>query len=134
MAGERRAWTGKRGSFEFVKLRPFVGVLIFKGRITDDAASAWHQHFPWIVANDGVHLFFDGGDLIYAGVRMSATGISMIARARPRIAAAHALVKTGISESLADAANLSFGGFMQLHRERSVFESELERALQLDPG
>jgi hypothetical protein len=49
---------------------------------------------------------------------------------RSHIAAAHVLVRSGYVETLADVANMSFGGYMQLHRERRVFEAELERALR----
>jgi hypothetical protein len=131
-AGERRIWTGKRGSLEFIRLRPLIGLLIFKGKVTDDATSAFLEHFPWLVAGDAVHLFFNLEDLQFVGVRLSAAGVSRVASARPRIAAAHALVTNPLLEALADAANLSFGGFMQLHRERPVFEAELERTLRLE--
>jgi hypothetical protein len=55
------------------------------------------------------HVFFDGGELDTQ---------------------ACALVKSGYVETLADAANLSFGGYMQVHRERRAFEAELDRALR----
>jgi hypothetical protein len=129
-AAERRTWTGKRGSLEFIKPRPGVGIMVFRGKLTDDCAAAWHEHFPWLVAEEGTHVFFDGGELDQAGMRMAASGISMIVRMRSRIAAAHVLVRSGYVETLADAANMSFGGYMQLHRERRVFEAELERALR----
>ena len=132
-AAERRTWTGKRGSLAFIRPRPKVGIMVFRGKVTDDAASAWHEHFGWLVEDEGTHVFFDGGELDQAGMRMVASGISVIVRNRSRIAAAHVLVKSGYVETLADAANLSFGGYMQLHRERRAFEAELERALQSEP-
>lgn len=129
-AAERRTFTGKRGSMEFIKPRPQVGILVFRGKLTDDAAAAWHDHFPWLVAAEGTHVFFDGGELDHAGMRMAASGIAMIVKMRSHIAAAHVLIKSGYVETLADAANLSFGGYMQMHRERRAFEAELERVLR----
>lgn len=129
-AAERRMWTGKRGSLEFIRPQPHVGIMVFRGKLTDDAASAWHDHFPWLVSDEGTHVFFDGGELDHAGMRMAASGISMIVKLRSHIVAAHVLVRSGYVETLADVANMSFGGYMQLHRERRVFEAELERALR----
>jgi hypothetical protein len=129
-AAERRMFTGKRGSLEFIKPKPQVGIMVFRGKLTDDAASAWHEHFPWLVAEVGTHVFFDGGELDHAGMRMAASGISVIVKMRSHIAAAQVLVRSGYVETLADVANMSFGGYMQLHRERRAFEAELERALR----
>ncbi|MFO7566590.1 MAG: hypothetical protein R6X02_28360 [Enhygromyxa sp.] len=49
---ERHLWSDERGSLEFVRVRDGVALLVLAGKLGDEAAAAWEQHFPWLLGRD----------------------------------------------------------------------------------
>jgi hypothetical protein len=127
---ERRVWQGERGSMTIIRVPPRLGVLVPEGRAGDEAVELWQANFEWILTDDTL-LFFDAGELRFAGPRFTSIGTSLCVKARARLAEFHVLVSNAMIEMLAKTVNLSLGGFMRIYRKREDYEAQLRQALDL---
>jgi hypothetical protein len=128
-SAERHTWSDGRGTFHLVRLRDGVALIVFDGKLGDEAAKDWEQHFAWLVGRGKVTLFVDGAALTYPSTGFISTGTSLVNGIRPRLDGFHAIVGGGLVEMIAKTVNLTLGGLMTIHRERAKFEAELQRAL-----
>lgn len=126
---ERHVWSDERGSMEFVRLRDGVALLVFAGKLGDDAAAAWEQHFPWVIGRGRVALFLDGVAVTLPNGTFISTGTSLLKQARPRLDEVHVLLDNALLEMTAKTANLAIGGLMRITRDRAKFNTELARVL-----
>lgn len=127
---ERHVWSDPRGSLEFVRLREGVALMVFVGKLGDEAAAAWEQHFAWVIGRSGnVALFMDGTAVTLPNTAFIGAGTSLLKAARPRLAEVHVLLDGALIEMTAKTANLALGGLMRITRDRKKFEAELHRVL-----
>jgi hypothetical protein len=127
---ERHVWSDERGSMEFVRLRDGVALVVMAGKLGDEAAAAWEQHFPWLLGIGQVTLFMDGARVTLPNSAFISAGTSLIKASRPRFEVINVLVEGALLEMTAKAVNLAIGGIMRITRERSKFEADLDRALR----
>jgi hypothetical protein len=127
---ERHTWSDDRGSIEFVRPREDVALMVLTGKLSDDAAAAWEQHFPWLLGRGSVSLFMDGAQVTFPNSAFISAGTRLIKDAKPRFEELHVLVDGVLLEMTAKTANLAIGGMMRITRERAKFEAELDRVLR----
>lgn len=128
---ERREWSDDRGSMTFVRVRPHLALIVIVGKLVDESAEAWEQHFPWVIGARGeLSLFIDAAAVSFPSTRLIGAATSLFKAARARLPAVHVLVSGGLVEMMAKTANLTLGGLLTITRDRGVFEAELDRALE----
>jgi hypothetical protein len=128
-SAERHTWSDERGTLNLVRLRDGVALLVFEGKLGDEAAKNWEQHFSWVIGRGKVRLFIDGAALTYPTTGFISTGTALVKGIRPRLDAFHALVSGGMVEMIAKTVNLTLGGLITIHRDRTRFEAEMQSAL-----
>jgi hypothetical protein len=109
-------------------VRDGVGLVLMVGKLGDEAAAAWEQHFAWLIGRGQVRLFIDAEAVTMPGTAFISTGTKLIGDIRPRIEELQVLVGGGLVEMVAKTVNLTLGGLLQLTRDRAQFEAALNRA------
>jgi hypothetical protein len=122
---ERYAWSDERGALTLARVRDGVALIVMEGRLGDEAAAAWQQHFPWAIGRGKVQLFVDGTALTFPSTSFISTGTTLVTGIRPRLDDFHVLIAGGLTEMLAKTVNMTLGGVMRITRDREQFEAAL---------
>jgi hypothetical protein len=126
---ELRTWSDPHGRADCFRLRPGIGLMVFTGKLGDDAAVVWTEHLQWIAGDGSFTLFLDAEHLSLAGSSFISGGTGAVKANRARIDYMSGLVSSGLVEMVAKTANLALGGVIHVTRDRAQFEGAIDRAL-----